>query len=173
MRAAAIAGCAALVAAPLVAGAAGAAPSEAKTCTSAEVAALVRTYVAAFNRGDSAKLERAFAPAPNFRWYSSNAPGRRLGPAAFRRDTLLAYLALRHAQRDHLRVLDFRFNGNSVGYGQFELRLERRARDFRQNRPFRLTGKGAVACALRPKAIAVLSLGSPDSYSRSSARASR
>jgi hypothetical protein len=135
--------------------------SRGRVCEAAEVRALVVDFVAAFNRGDLARLDAIFAPKAAFKWYSSNAPGRRVRSAAFRRDTLLGYFGRRHARRDRLRLLSFGFNGNSGGYGHFDYRMRRAAADFRRGRSFRLVGKGAVDCALDPKAIAVWSMGGP------------
>jgi hypothetical protein len=133
----------------------------ARACGPGEVRALVVDFVVAFNGGDLARLDAIFAPSPAFKWYSSNAPGRRVRSAAFRRGTLLDYFARRHARRDRVRLLGFRFNGNSGGYGHFDYRMRRSAADFRGGQPFRLVGKGAVDCSLDPKAIAVWSMGGP------------
>jgi hypothetical protein len=55
----------------------------------------------------------------------------------------------------------FRFNSVSGGFGHFAYVLERRARDFRAGRKFRLPGKGALSCSLEPKTFVVMSLGGP------------
>ena len=131
------------------------------TCSAGEVRALVLSFVRAFNSGDLRRLDAIFRPA-YFRWYSSGPPGVRLRAEAYRRATLLAYFAERHAQRDRLRLLDLDFNGNGGGHAHFGLRLRRSADDHRHATPFTVVGKGAVACTTRPRPIAVWSLGGPE-----------
>jgi hypothetical protein len=133
----------------------------ASSCTAGDTRTTFERFVAAYNAGDTVTLDSLFAQEPDFQWYSSNPPGLRFGAAAFRRSTLMSYFRSRHARGDRLRVISFRFNSVSGGFGHFAYVLERRARDFRGGRKFRLPGKGAMSCSLDPKAFVVLSLGGP------------
>jgi hypothetical protein len=120
----------------------------------------VRAYVAAYNRGDTRRLDRLFAPATDFQWYSSPAPGLRLREASKDRSTLAAYFTGRHRTGDRLRLKRFRFNGSNGAVGNFEMTLRRRAPGFRAGRWFTVSGKGATLC--RSGRIIVVSLGSPE-----------
>lgn len=147
--------------------AAAAAPRSAETgigrlCTATETRSTVTRFVAAWNEGRLNALDGLVAREPVFKWFSSGAPGDR-GAAAYDRLSLRRYFARRHAQRDHLRIRFFRFNGSDVredgSYGHFEYKLERSAADYRQGEPFDAVGKGAVNCSLARTAIAVWSMG--------------
>ncbi len=142
-----------------------AAASEAAVATCAEplVRDAVTQFVVAFNAGNRLRLDALFARPPIFRWFSSGPPGLRVRAAAYRRETLLAYFARRHAQRDRFQLVRFQFNGVSAGYGHFEFRIRRRADDFRGGRSFAVTGKGAAHCAGTRPLLAVWSLGGPES----------
>jgi hypothetical protein len=136
-------------------------------CSGRAVRAAVGDFAAAYNAGMYARLEARFAREPEFRWYSVNGPGVRTGADAYDRDSLLAYFRDRHRHRDRLRLVSMKFNGNSNGFGNFEIRFERRAADYRSGRPFRLVGKGAALCADAPAVMAAqvrfaaMSLGGP------------
>ncbi|MCP9484422.1 MAG: hypothetical protein MSC30_01045 [Gaiellaceae bacterium MAG52_C11] len=111
-----------------------------------------------------------FAREPDFQWYSAGPPGLRIMGAAYRRDTLLSYFRARHRNGDRLRLRSFRFNGNSNGFGHFEYRLERKARDYRAGTSFQIPGKGAASCDETPAFVSgdrtrfvVMSLGGPES----------
>jgi hypothetical protein len=77
---------------------AGAAP--ASSCAPEDALAAFTSFVAAFNRGDFARLDALFAQPPLFHWYSSNPPGLRRTAAAADRSTLIAYFRTRHRKRD-------------------------------------------------------------------------
>jgi hypothetical protein len=81
----------------------GAAPSAAQSCDRESVAALVRTFVRAYNGGDSEKLDQIWAPEPDFEWYSVS-PDEREQDEAYDRETLLPYFDKRHQLNDHLRL---------------------------------------------------------------------
>jgi hypothetical protein len=131
-----------------------AAPSCATTARS-----LVTRWVDAYNKGDARRLDRIFAPAGAFVWYSSSPPGVRAKAEAMDRSTLVAYFAARHAAGDRIRLRRFHYNSTDRrrGLGHFEMTLRRRARDFRGGRWFTIDAKGAVSCARRQ--IVVTSLG--------------
>ena len=122
----------------------GGSPAVERECTASETRQLVRTSVSAFNRGDSAQLNRLFAPASRFKWYSTGGPGRRLGSAAHKRGTLIHYFAARHAERERLTLIGWRGGGNANGYFHFQFLLIREARDLR---PMPYQGKGAAICS--------------------------
>ena len=131
-------------------------------CTATETRSTVTRFVAAWNEGRLNALDGLVAREPVFKWFSSGAPGDR-GAAAYDRSSLRRYFTRRHAQRDHIRIRFFRFNGSDVredgSYGHFEYKLERSAADYRQGEPFDAVGKGAVNCPLPRTAIAVWSMG--------------
>lgn len=112
--------------------------------------------------GDYRRLSRLFAGPSWFRWYSSSAPGMRVGAQAQRRRTLIGYFRQRHAQRDRFRLSSFRFTGNSNGYGNFTWKLQRSAADFRAGAWFVTEAKGAVICQDADARLIVMSIGSPE-----------
>jgi hypothetical protein len=124
-------------------------------CSAAEVRGLVGAFVDAYNRGDVRALDRMFAGPDLFQWYSSGPPAPRVRADARNRATLMGYFAERHAAREHLELLDFRFNGNSAVFGDFEYQLTRSGTDLE---PSRVVGKGSVVCNQRPRRIAVWSM---------------
>jgi hypothetical protein len=131
---------------------------DAEDCAAGEARAVVLRFVAAFNARNIPALDRVFAPAESFNWYSTGAPGRRLGAAAHDRSTLIAYFSARHRQGEKLRLVRFRGGGNANGYAHFQFLLERRARLLR---PTVYEGKGAVICAASGDTISVWSVGGP------------
>lgn len=130
------------------------------TCDVGLLRMTLTRYVRAYNRGDLAALDRLFSRG-HFVWYSSGAPGPRVGNDAANRDSLIAYFGRRHRHGDRLRLLTFRFNSydRQRDLGHFELTAQRRAADFRSGSWFDLSGKGALDCSTPPATIAVLSLG--------------
>ena len=82
-------------------------PAAAATTCSARPA--VNGFVSAFNRGDLAAADDLFArEGEGWVWYFANdRAGRRLGPAASRRDTLRDYLAERIRRHETVRLLRF------------------------------------------------------------------
>jgi hypothetical protein len=117
---------------------------------------LVVRYVEAYNKGDTRRLDRLFAPEPAFQWYSAGDPDR-FSPAAEDRTTLIPYFAARHAAGDRLRLERFKFNGRRAtdDTGHFEMTLRRRTATGARWR--NSSAKGAVVCAR--KQIIVTSLG--------------
>jgi hypothetical protein len=76
--------------------------------------------------------------------------------AAFDRAGLPRYVERRHGRAERQRLVRFRFNGKRGGFAHFDFSVVRSARD---HPPKRVTGKGAVSCALAEPLIAVWSLG--------------
>jgi len=135
-------------------------PDSAKPCAPAEVGGLVVRFIDALNAGNVARLDRIFARKPDFRWYSTDAPGQRFLPIASDRASLMRYFARRHAHGEHLQLRSLRVNGNTLAqpkpYGNFEYRLVRSAHDLP---PTDYHGKGALHChRSRPDAIIVWSM---------------
>jgi hypothetical protein len=133
------------------------APPDAEDCAAGESRAVVLRFVAAFNARNMPALDRVFAPAASFNWFSTGAPGARLRAAAYDRSTLLAYFRARHRQGEKLRLVRFQGSGNSNGYAHFRFLLERRARTLP---PTIYEGKGAAICAASGDTISVWSVGS-------------
>jgi hypothetical protein len=131
-------------------------PSNAEECAAGASRAVVVRFITAFNARNILALDRIFAPAESFNWFSTGAPGARVRAAAYDRSTLMAYFKARHRQGEKLRLVRFKSNGNSNGYAHFEFRLERRARTLR---PTLFQGKGAAICAVGGDTIAVWSVG--------------
>ena len=131
-------------------------PDQTTSCTAAEVRALVNQFVHAFNAGDRRTLQHLWAQqAEGFAWYSTDAPGQRIGAAASDRSTLDAYFVERHAHQEALRLTSFQFNGNTAGYANFQYTLIRQATDLA---PTAYTGKGAVICDRAPQSLIVWSM---------------
>ena len=123
-----------------------------RRCSTAEARAVVAHFIDAFNDGDLAALDRIFAPEGRFQWYSTDAPGERLGDASYHRSTLIEYFAERHQRRERLELGSWKFNGNRGGFGHFQFQLTRGAADL-DGTPY--DGKGAIDCRWRPRSIAV------------------
>ena len=126
--------------------------SEAR-CTATATKALVRTFVRSYGEGRVAAIDRLWAPAPRFRWFSTGPPGTRLGRAAYERGTLAGYFRAR--VRVHERIALIRL---VAGYDprrnlvHFSGKLVRRADDLRARPPQDF--KGAADCvAGRPTLI--------------------
>ena len=131
-------------------------PADVEDCAAGEAQRVVQRYVRAFNARNLAALDRVFAPAASFNWFSTGAPGSRLGPSAYDRSTLLRYFRARHRAGEHLRLVRFRGNGNANGYSHFQFFIERRARTLP---PTVYEGKGAAICAASGDTISVFSVG--------------
>jgi hypothetical protein len=131
-------------------------PADVEDCAPGAVQRVVGRFITAFNARNLPALDRVFSPAESFNWYSTGAPGVRLRAAAYDRTTLLPYFRARFRAGDRLRLVSFRSNGNSNGYGHFQFRLERRARTLK---PTVYEGKGAAICAASGDTISVWSVG--------------
>jgi hypothetical protein len=115
---------------------------------------VVHAVVRAFNRGDTAALNTLVAPAGRFQWFSAPGPDARLGPAAYRRSTLAAYVRKRHRHHEQLTLR--RISTGPNANGNFDMRLVREADDYRRRL---IEGKGAVDCTSSPLKLMVWSLG--------------
>jgi hypothetical protein len=117
-----------------------------RDCRAAEPRLSVNAFITAFNSGASARLDHIVAPSSTFKWYSTDGPGVRLGPDAYRRSTLIAYFAERHREGERLTLTSWTGGGNSNGYAHFQFQLLRKARDLD---PTAYQGKGALICSGR------------------------
>jgi hypothetical protein len=115
-------------------------------CTADATKTLVHTFVRDYGEGRIAAADRLWAPTGRFKWFSTNAPGARLGARAYNRGTLAGYLRARARVHERLRLVEF-----GAGYDpireivNFAGRLVRSADDItpRPAQPF----KGAADCA--------------------------
>jgi hypothetical protein len=116
------------------------------SCTTGATKALIRTFVDGYARGHVAAIDRFFAPAPRFLWFSTIAPGRRLGEASTKRSTLASYFRTRVKRHERLRIITLR-----AGYDpqreivNFSGKLVRKADDARPS-PRPKDFKGAADC---------------------------
>lgn len=109
----------------------GGATSAAQSCDRESVAALVRTFVRAYNRGDSQQLDQLWAPEPDFEWYSVS-PDEREQDDAYDRETLLPYFVRRHQLNDHLHMKSLRVGPeNDLGHFGIAYRLHRQSNEQR------------------------------------------
>jgi hypothetical protein len=134
-----------------------------RPCRTSEVSRLARSFVDAFNRGDSRALARLVAREPEFRWWSTGPPAARLGEVAHDRASLGNWFRNRHARADQLELRRLKVNTNvrvprgEPIYGGFEFDLIRRADDLA---PTPYAGKAGVYCYRhRPDALIVWSMG--------------
>jgi hypothetical protein len=132
-------------------------PAQAAGCTADATKAVVRSFVADYNAGRVAAIDRLWAPEPYFQWYSTIGPGRRLGSKAYDRATLAGYFRARVRLHEKLVV-------TKVGAGydatrnlvNFAGKLIRSADDLRATAPKDF--KGAAACRPAGPALIVWSM---------------
>lgn len=134
-------------------------PTATSPCTRGQTHAAFNSFIASFNQGDFAKLRSLFAEEPDFQWFSSPHPGRRLGAEAKNRDTLIPYFRRRHARDEEFRLLAFNFAGNARRWSNFHFEAIRRADGFNDGKWRGMPGKGAAVCEQGSPQIIVLSLG--------------
>jgi hypothetical protein len=114
-------------------------------CTAAGTKALVQKFVRNYNGGQVAVINRLWASEPYFQWFSTRAPGARLGPRAYDRSTLTAYFRARVRVHERLRLTKL-----GAGYDRhrkivnFAGKLVRSADDLRSGPPQDF--KGAAGC---------------------------
>jgi hypothetical protein len=131
-------------------------------CDVVAVKRILTSFIDAYNRGDTSRLDTLFS-RKGFRWYASSGPGARELPEARRRGTLVAYFRARHRQNDRMNLRSYRFNGyeRERRLAHFELAGPRRADDFRSGEWFRFDGKGALDCSQSRASIGVMFIGGP------------
>ncbi|HEV7641775.1 MAG TPA: hypothetical protein VGO39_12985 [Gaiellaceae bacterium] len=118
-----------------------------KGCTPGQTVTLVKRFVTAFNAGDRHALNNElWGGKLYFNWYAvSAAPGLRVDQEARRRDSLMDYLAARHAAGEQLTLTSLEINGADPGSRGFEFQLLRAAAD-QAGGPVLYAGKGAASC---------------------------
>jgi hypothetical protein len=132
-------------------------------------AASVLEFVTAFNAGDRGRLNRVFADAPLFKWYSVTRSASHDHFVAHSKAALLPYFGERHTRNEGQAIMHFRYGGTSrtpVGnrsylVGNFTYRLLRWADDIGDGRPELYFGKGVVRCTSRGVRLMVWSMGTP------------
>jgi hypothetical protein len=129
----------------------------ADACTTATTKALVRSFVAAYDEGRVQAIDRMWAPEPYFQWFSTRAPGGRLGAQAYDRATLAAYFRTRVHAHERLALIrlgaGYDPTRNIVNFAGY---LRRSADDIGSTttHPF----KGAADCRLGSPAFIVWSM---------------
>lgn len=73
-------------------------------CDEEEATAALDAFLTALARGNAGAVNAVFAPNPEFKWYSTTAPGLRSGSAAYRRETLLNYFRARVRKLERLSI---------------------------------------------------------------------
>jgi hypothetical protein len=123
-------------------------------CTADSTRALVQSFARNYSAGHVAVINRMWAPAPRFQWFSTGKPGERLGRTAHVRSTLARYFRSRVKVHERLRLTEL-----GAGYDpqrmivNFGGKLVRSADDIRPRRPPH-DFKGAADCVSgRPKLI--------------------
>jgi hypothetical protein len=125
-------------------------------------AASVLEFVTAFNAGDRGRLNRVFADAPMFKWYSVTRTPPYEHFVAHNKAALLPYFANRHARNEGQAIMHFRYQGISgTRVGNFNYRLLRWADDIVDGRPELYVGKGVVSCTSRGARLMIWSMGTP------------
>ena len=130
-------------------------PPPSVRCPAATQVRLVRSFVTAFNAGNSRAVDRLFAREPAFQWFSAIGPDSRAGKEAEDRSTLAAYIRKRHRHHDHLTLVGF---GSTDDQGRLHLTLllRRRADDYRPRNL--IPAKQDTTCAGRRPALIVWSM---------------
>ena len=132
------------------------------TCDATGARSRLAATMVAFNNGRFVDLDAAFAPSPEFGWYSVAAPKGRSGAGSRNRSTLLAYFRARHRQHEKLGIVTFRHVSTQQRDGalvaNFNGDLSRRADDLRAGRRHY---KGALRCSEDAQQLIVISIGGP------------
>jgi hypothetical protein len=114
-------------------------------CTADATKTLVRTFVRDYGGGRIGAADRLWAPAGRFKWFSTNAPGARLGARAYNRGTLAGYFRERARVHETLRLVKLGAGYDPArGIVNFAGRLVRSADDITP-RPAQ-NFKGAADC---------------------------
>jgi len=128
--------------------------SGSNACTADATKALIQSFVRGFGAGHVRAIDRLFAPAPRFVWFSAGPPMSRYGAPSHVRSTLARYFRARIRKHERIRITEL-----GAGYDpkrrivNFGGELVRAADDIRPRRvptPF----KGAADCVTgRPSFI--------------------
>jgi hypothetical protein len=121
------------------------APGRGVGCGGASTKTLIHEFIRDYAAGRVAIIDRLWAPAPRFQWFSTGPPGARLGEKAYRRATLAAYFRSRVRVHERIRLTQL-----GAGYDatrdivNFGGKLVRSADDVRSRAPQDF--KGAADC---------------------------
>jgi hypothetical protein len=98
-------------------------------CDEGKARRQVKAFIAAYNNGDLATLERLFAPADAFQEYRVG-PIERPSPLSEDRDSLIDYFAERHSHNDRFELQDLEVGPDrNTGGFYTQLTLERTSDD--------------------------------------------
>jgi hypothetical protein len=81
-----------------------AAPAREVGCGGATTKALIHEFIRDYADGRVAIIDRLWAPAPRFQWFSTSPPGARLGAKAYNRATLARYFRSRVRVHERIRL---------------------------------------------------------------------
>jgi hypothetical protein len=73
-------------------------------CTADATKALVRAFVRGYDHGQVKAIDRMWAHAPRFQWFSAGPPGARVGQRAYDRSTLVEYFRSRARAKEQIRL---------------------------------------------------------------------
>jgi hypothetical protein len=127
-------------------------PGTPNRCTPQGARQVVERFIDAFNRGDTAQLDRLVSQQ-QFVWYATDAPGQRLNAEAYDREDLMAYFAARHRQHEHLVLNSLDVTFTNASRGGLVAYLTRSADD--GLRPTRYSSKIEVQCSTPPSSLTV------------------
>jgi hypothetical protein len=119
-----------------------------QACTESSTRQVVDSFIDAFNKGDTARLNDLL---PDFLWYATDAPGAFSSPQPRSRSDLMTYFTQRHQVRERLKLESFVFHLSSTGGGEFEFEVLRSADDGPAPTPY--GGKGGVFCRTTPHTL--------------------
>ena len=127
------------------------------TCTADATRVLVRSFARDYSAGRVAAINRMWAPAPRFQWFSTGKPGERSGRPAHVRSTLARYFRSRAKVHERLRLTELRARYDPRRkIGNFFGKLVRSADDIRPRPPQDF--KGATDCVSRRPTLIVWSM---------------
>jgi hypothetical protein len=134
-----------------------AAPVREAGCGAATTKTLIHGFIRNYATGRVAIIDRLWAPAPRFQWFSTGPPGARLGEKAYNRATLAGYFRSRVRVHERIRITQL-----AAGYDvkrdivNFGGKLVRSADDVHSQSPQDF--KGAADCVSGRPAFIVWSM---------------
>ena len=134
----------------------GGTPNAAQSCDRQSVASLVRSFVRAYNKGNTNQLESMWATEPDFEWYSVS-PNERERNDAYDRETLIPYFEKRHKLGDQLRLKTMRIRP-ADDRGIFGINYRLRRQSDQQAGGGRYHGKASVKQVMALPSVNNLSL---------------
>ena len=116
-----------------------------RACTADATVTLVHAFVRGYDNGQVRLINRMWARAPRFQWFSAGPPGARIGEPAYDRATLASYFRSRVRAHEWIRLTKLH-----AGYDpardivNFSGKLVRSAKNIRPQGPKDF--KGAADC---------------------------